>query len=80
FYTAPGCGTCNNIGYAGRLGIYEIFVISKEVEEAILAGNVAEYQIRKIATEHGTVTMVQDGLLKAMDGLTSAEEVFRVTE
>ena len=80
FFTAKGCEACNNIGYAGQIGIYEIFVISKEVEEAILAGNVAEHEIRKIATEHGTVTMVQDGLLKAIDGITSAEEIFRVTE
>jgi type IV pilus assembly protein PilB len=80
FYTAEGCEACNSIGYTGRLGIYEIFVIDKNIEEAILAGNVAEHEIRKIATEHGTVTMVQDGLLKALDGFTSVEEVFRVTE
>lgn len=80
FYTAPGCESCNHIGYKGRIGIYEIFVVEKQVEEAILAGNVGESAIRDIAVGHGTVTMVQDGLLKALDGITSIDEVFRVVE
>lgn len=80
FMVPGGCEKCNDLGYKGRLGIYEIFVINEEIEKSILEGNVAEYDIRRIAIEHGTVTMVQDGILKALDGLTSVEEVFRVTE
>lgn len=80
FMEAVGCEACNNLGYKGRIGIYEIFVINEQIEKAILDGHVAEYDIRRIAIENGTVTMVQDGILKAFDGLTSIEEVYRVTE
>ncbi len=52
--------------------------MSPDVEQAVLAGNVSEYQMREIAKPQGMVTMVQDGLLKAIDGITSVAEVFRV--
>ncbi len=71
----PGCETCNKMGYKGRVGIYEIFTMSKAVEEAILAANVSEYKIAEIITQEGMLTMAQDGLLKALDGFTSVEEV-----
>lgn len=80
FYKGNGCPVCNGLGYKGRIGIYEIFVMSPEVEQLILSGQVSEYDIEKIAVQNGMVTMVQDGILKALDKLTSVEEVFRVIE
>jgi type II secretory ATPase GspE/PulE/Tfp pilus assembly ATPase PilB-like protein len=71
------CATCGGLGYKGQLGIYEIFTMSKEIEEAILQENVSEVHIEEIARRQGMITMVQDGLLKAMDGLTSVDEILR---
>ncbi len=71
------CATCGGLGYKGQLGIYEIFAMSKAIEEAILKENVSEGHIEDIARKEGMVTMVQDGLLKAIDGMTSVEEVLR---
>jgi type IV pilus assembly protein PilB len=76
----PSSVTCNGLGYRGRVGIYEILVMSKEIEKIILSGNVSEYQMAALATTQGMVTMIQDGLLKALDGITSVEEVMRVAD
>jgi len=78
FYKGAGCPKCGNIGYKGRIGIYEIFSMNKEIESVILSQEVSEYQMREIAVKQGMVTMVQDGLLKALDGITTVEEIFRV--
>ncbi len=80
FYHGKGCLKCNNIGYKGRIGIYEILIMNKEIEQVILSGDVSEYKMKEIAVKNGMVTMVQDGLLKAIDGITSVEEVFGVAE
>lgn len=76
FYKAPGCAECHGLGYKGRIGIYEIFLMTPEIEKMILAGNVSEYEIEKIAVKNGMITMLQDGLLKCLDGVTSITEVF----
>ncbi|MDO8583582.1 MAG: GspE/PulE family protein [bacterium] len=73
-----GCPTCNNMGYKGRIGIYEIFAMTKEIEAIILGSEVSEYQIQEIAMKDGMITMAQDGILKALDGLTSVDEVLRI--
>ncbi len=80
FYTGDGCEACHGIGYKGRVGIYEIFIMSQVIEQLILTGQVSEFEIEKIAVQNGMVTMVQDGLLKALEGKTSVDEVFRVIE
>jgi type II secretory ATPase GspE/PulE/Tfp pilus assembly ATPase PilB-like protein len=80
FYKGKGCEACSGLGYKGRIGIYEIFTMSKEVEQVILSAQVSEYVIQELAVKNGMVTMVQDGLLKALDKITTVEEVFRVTE
>ena len=54
--------------------------MSPDIEKVILSGNVSEYQMRDIAKAAGMITMAQDGLLKALDGITSVDEVFRVAE
>ncbi len=68
------------VPYKGRLGVYEIFSMTKEIEAVILSGNVSEYDMTTIALKGGMITMAQDGLLKALEGLTSVEEVLRVAE
>ncbi len=80
FYKGAGCDECHGLGYKGRVGIYEIFPIDDDVEKYILEGKVSEHDIREIAIQRGVLTMVQDGVLKALDGMTSLEEVFRVIQ
>jgi len=80
FYTAPEYTEGGELGYKGRIGIYEIFTMNPEIEKSIMAGNISEYDIGALAMKQGMLTMAQDGVLKALDGLTSLEEVFRVTE
>ncbi|MBU0531343.1 MAG: GspE/PulE family protein [Candidatus Uhrbacteria bacterium] len=78
FYKGGGCEVCNKTGFKGRIGIYEVLTMDAEVEKAMREGSVSEYQMREIAKNQGMVTMVQDGVLKAVDGITSISEVFRV--
>jgi len=80
FYKGAGCEQCQGLGYKGRLGIYEIMGMNKEVESMILSGQVSEYDMRAVAVKNGMITMIQDGLLKAVDGITSVDEVFRVAK
>lgn len=80
FYKGAGCDACNGTGYKGRIGIYEVFIMSKKIEQVILSEAVSEYRMREIAVENGMVTMAADGLLKALDKITSVEEVFAVAE
>ncbi|MBD3251986.1 hypothetical protein GF380_06095 [Candidatus Uhrbacteria bacterium] len=72
------CQTCNGLGYKGRVGIYEIFTMNKEIEAAILEEQVSASHIQDLAISQGMITMIQDGLLKALDGMTSVDEVLRV--
>lgn len=73
-----GCQTCHGTGFHGRIGIFEVLQVDAQVEQIILTGSVSEYQMRDVAAAQGMITMVQDGLLKALDGLTTVDEVFRV--
>ena len=79
-FMAPGkgCEACGKYGYKGRVGIYEIFTMIKEIEQVILSKEVSEYEIAELAVKNGMLTMAQDGLLKALDGLTSVDEVLAV--
>jgi len=80
FFKGRGCDHCSHLGYKGRTGIYEIMTMGQEMEKIILSGKVSEYTIQDLAIQQGMVTMVQDGLLKALAGITTVEEVFRVAE
>ncbi|MFA5175395.1 MAG: ATPase, T2SS/T4P/T4SS family [Patescibacteria group bacterium] len=80
FFQGKGCEQCSGLGYKGRVGIYEIFIMSKEIETVILGEQVSEYSIQELAIKNGMVTMLQDGILKALDKITSVGEVFRVIE
>jgi len=79
FYKGAGCAECNNTGYKGRIGLYEILIKDAEIEKFILSGEISEYAVREVAAKQGMLTMAQDGLLKALEGLTSVEEIQRVT-
>ncbi len=76
FWKGKGCEACHGIGYKGRIGIFEIFRKNSDIEKIILSGSLSEYAIQEIAVKQGMITMVQDGLLKALNGITSPEEVF----
>lgn len=76
FYKATGCEKCHGLGYKGRVGVFEIFTMSPTIEKMILGGNVSEYDIEKAAIDGGMISMMQDGLLKALAGVTSIKEVF----
>ncbi len=78
FYGPKGCEKCHNTGYKGRIGAYEILIKTAELEKTIIEkGTISEYDMRDLAAQQGMVTMTQDGLLKAVDGITSIEEVKR---
>lgn len=76
-WKGKGCKTCANSGYKGRLGVYEVLNITEEIKEMILQKQ-SSYKIQEKAIEQGMVTMIQDGILKVLDGITSLEEVWRV--
>ncbi|OGF19652.1 hypothetical protein A3I35_00275 [Candidatus Falkowbacteria bacterium RIFCSPLOWO2_02_FULL_45_15] len=80
FYKGAGCDFCQGLGYKGRVGIYEIMVMNADIEKLIQAGKVSEFDIAAVAVQNGMITMAQDGILKAMQGITSVEEVLRVAE
>lgn len=80
FYQGAGCEKCNGIGFKGRVGIYEITTMTEEIEKIILSGKVSEYEMQAIAIKNGMLTMAQDGILKALLGITTIDEIFRVAE
>ncbi len=80
FMKGTGCDRCNKTGYKGRVGIYEVFTMSAEVEQQILSGKVSEFQMKEILKRAGMVTMGQDGMLKVVEGVTTLDEVFRVAK
>ncbi|MFA5871769.1 MAG: GspE/PulE family protein [Parcubacteria group bacterium] len=78
FYRAGGCSKCHGLGYKGRVGIFEIFTLTEEISKRVTE-MAPEAEILSLALEAGMITMLQDGILKALDGVTSLEEVQRVT-
>lgn len=78
FYKGTGCKNCKNVGYAGRLGLYEILEVNKNVQDLIVERATAE-KIKDEALKCGMKTLRDVGLEKAKEGLTTIEEVLRVT-
>lgn len=74
-----GCNECNNAGYLGRIGIYEVVKITPSLNKLIIQHTTAG-EIEKLALQEGLITMKQDGYLKAISGITTIEEVLRVAE
>ncbi|HYL92071.1 MAG TPA: type IV-A pilus assembly ATPase PilB [Alphaproteobacteria bacterium] len=77
-YKGKGCGVCNNSGYKGRAGLYEVMEVDDEIRELILIGASA-VELKKKAIERGMITLRRSGLRKVMDGVTTLEEIARET-
>lgn len=77
FYEAVGCEDCDKVGYKGRVGLYEVFRMNNELRRLI--GESADaLDIQEAAQKGGMVTLEQAGIIKALEGLTTLEEVYRV--
>jgi type IV pilus assembly protein PilB len=73
-----GCGVCNNTGYKGRCGLYEVMEVDDEIRELVLVGASA-VELKKKAIERGMITLRRSGLIKVAAGITTLEEVARET-
>jgi type II secretory ATPase GspE/PulE/Tfp pilus assembly ATPase PilB-like protein len=78
-YRGRGCDACRGTGYRGRTGIYELFGITEDVRSLILR-RASSREIRRHAVEAGMATLRQDGWTKACEGVTTLEEILRVTQ
>ncbi len=78
-YKGQGCNFCGHIGYLGRIGIFEVLVISEKIAKLIL-DHASAQNIEQEAIDGGMVTMKQDGYLKVLEGVTTLEEVLRVAQ
>ncbi|HLA26034.1 MAG TPA: GspE/PulE family protein [Patescibacteria group bacterium] len=77
-YRGAGCKVCKNTGYEGRLGIFEILEMKENIRKAIMK-HMTAYELEQIAIkENGMRSMLEDGIAKALNGLTTIEEVLRV--
>jgi type IV pilus assembly protein PilB len=79
FYRGQGCNKCNNSGYKGRIGVYETLEMTPEMAE-LTTNTVDSGVLKKQAEKQGMLTLVEDGFIKAVSGLTNLEEVMRVTQ
>jgi type IV pilus assembly protein PilB len=75
-YHGRGCDNCNQRGYKGRLGIFEVMTVTEDIRELILSGATA-IELRRKAIEEGMISLRQSGLQKIRDGVTTIEEVVR---
>ncbi len=78
-YKGKGCDRCRRTGYSGRLGIYELLVMDDSLRD-LVTGNPDVTHLRKLCRERGLVTLRADGFDKVMKGLTTVDEILRVTE
>ncbi|HDK35876.1 MAG TPA: type II secretion system protein GspE [Bacteroidetes bacterium] len=79
FYRGKGCQKCKSIGYSGRIGIYELLKFDNYIREMVLH-HVTTNEIETYAMQKGMLSLFHDGIDKALQGLTTLEEVFRVTQ
>jgi type IV pilus assembly protein PilB len=73
-----GCEKCNNTGYKGRVGLYEVLEVTEEVRELILVG-ASSLELRRKAVDEGMITLRSSGLRKVKEGVTTIEEIVRET-
>jgi len=74
-----GCDRCRKTGYSGRLGIYELLVMDDNLRDLVTA-NPDVTNLRKVCRERGLVSLREDGFDKVQKGLTTVDEILRVTE
>jgi type II secretory ATPase GspE/PulE/Tfp pilus assembly ATPase PilB-like protein len=79
FYRGTGCKKCSNEGYKGRVGIYEVLEVTREIRELMMHDKGAE-AIRDQARSIGMTTIMEDGFTKALAGVTTLEEIIRATK
>jgi type IV pilus assembly protein PilB len=79
FMKGVGCSHCGKSGYRGRLGVFELLTMTSKVRELTLAG-ATTVEVREAAIKQGMTTLYDDGLLKVMQGITTLEEVFKVSK
>ncbi len=77
FYKGQGCPACGHTGYKGRIGLYEVLEMTEDIKKAILQEGSAD-EIEDAAIRNGMTTMLENGIEKALSGITSLEEVIRV--
>jgi type IV pilus assembly protein PilB len=77
-YEPTGCGRCNHSGYRGRIGIFSVMKMSERLKEMTVS-QASEAEVAAVAREEGMLTLREDGLAKVRSGMTSLEEVLRVT-
>lgn len=77
-YEATGCGRCNQSGYRGRIGVFSVMGMSERIKEMTVA-HCPEAEIAMAARSEGMLTLREDGVSKVRAGMTSLEEVLRVT-
>ncbi len=78
FYRGKGCPKCMSTGYKGRISIYELMIPDEKIRNAIVAKSQTD-EIRKLARSAGMITLMEDGIEKVKAGVTTVEEVLRVT-
>ncbi|MDP3954936.1 MAG: ATPase, T2SS/T4P/T4SS family [bacterium] len=78
-FKGKGCSECNNTGYYGRVGIFEVLPVTEKISTLILEHSTAS-NIEEQAVSEGMITMKQDGYLKVVEGITTIEEVLRVAQ
>lgn len=78
-FKGTGCPNCHNTGFLGRIGIFEVLPITKKIRESIIKGSDSD-QIFELAIQEGMTTMFEDGFQKVIAGLTTIEEILRVTK
>lgn len=78
-YRGKGCDKCGGSGYSGRVGIFEVLDVNEKISRMIME-NVTDAEIRDVGMQQGMLTMLQDGYLKALEGITTLEEVLRVSK
>jgi type II secretory ATPase GspE/PulE/Tfp pilus assembly ATPase PilB-like protein len=78
-YRAVGCSQCMETGYSGRTGIFELLTIEENIRSLIMRRSDSS-TIKKMSIKRGMLTLRQDGLLKVVNGITTTEEMLRVTQ
>lgn len=76
-YEGKGCPVCHNTGYTGRIGVYEVLSVDEEIRDAIIQRKTTT-EIKNMAVKKGMTTMLDDGIRKVHDGMTTIDEVIRV--
>lgn len=80
YMKGAGCENCQGLGYRGQIGIFEVLLMSQDLKKAIVENRASDTEVEEIANANSMVTMAEDGVLKALAGITTLSEVFRVTK